>query len=149
MLDQRGVWALVLGVGAVVFGAIALLRAAFTFRRVRKINWVQVEGRVQQAKTRIDPEGVMCAIMSYEYEVDGQTYKSNTISVDGVDGLHYPADLKLVDRYNPGDSLDVFFNRVEPSEACLRPGRYGEVPVLVVVGTVIAVAGVLILWQAS
>ncbi len=90
----------------------------------------------------------MYAVMSYEYEVDGQTYQSSTMSVDGVDGVHYPADLELVDRFDPGDSLDVFFNRAEPSEACLRPGRYGEVPVLIVVGTVIAAVGVFILWQA-
>src|SRR5262245_58812245 len=84
------------------------------------------------------------AVLSYAFEVAGQTWTGNRITVDssGYDLSYLGTAQAKVDQYPVGAPVEVYFDPADPSRSVLQRGVPRAVPIGLALGLCFLVAGV-------
>ncbi|MBN1854603.1 MAG: DUF3592 domain-containing protein [Pirellulales bacterium] len=90
-------------------------------------DWPQVPGRILVSKVESseDSEGgkSYSAAISYGYAVDRYRYTGNRISFSDFASSSYRSAFNIVNRYQKGKEVPVFYNPNHPQRSVLEPGR--------------------------
>jgi hypothetical protein len=135
--------------------ALLLLRAGLRGRRLAAASktWPSTTGKVLssevEARRSSSSHGGYTTsyypVIFYEYQVDGQIQRSNTLVLGGEIGGAVSRAQQKVMAYPPGSSVQVFYNPANPQQATLEQGRSLSgilvwVAVLIIVGLVCTLA---------
>jgi hypothetical protein len=150
----------VLFMGIVLIPLIVFLRAALKANATRR--WPSTEGRVvasaSRAESMLEPGGTHNTVyeprIAYEYNVGGQSYRSQQLSYGAVAGKSDSGWARgMAARYPEGTSVQVFYNPAKPAEAVLeRAGAGGNlllVLIMVVVEVILAGVGLFVMNQIT
>ena len=122
--------------GAVIFPAIGIVIALFSYHaystRMASNTWPTVGGVIVKSEIETHErstsndgsqksETVRYPKIAYEYQIDGQNYKSTRISFSSSSGDAQ----QIVARYPQGQSVQVYYNPDHPQRAVLVPGGFG------------------------
>ena len=94
------------------------------FRSVGQNAWNKTRGTVTLSRVEPAKPGSQQRtqyLFAYEYQVKGKTYRSSRYSFGSVGG----GQSLGVKRYNPGDTVTVYYNPQSPSSAILLKRRPG------------------------
>ena len=64
--------------------------------------------------------------VSYQYEVEGKTYKSDRLSYYDTYRVSKRRSRNITNRYQVGRSIPVYYSAVDPSVSVLKPGISGS-----------------------
>ncbi len=134
---------LLIGIGILVY-------AVFQSRRVEASRtWPSTAGRLLDTKVRMHTSSSGGATrpgtthrrktsyyleVEYEYTVDGQSYRNDTITLGATVGGDKASQNRLADALRRADPLLVYYDPDSPAVATLRPGESSAVIVLYIVG---------------
>ena len=143
-------WVLLIPFTLLVIGLYWALTEVHRIRQATaSLKWPQVQGRVLtagvhlgSASTRVRDEG---ADITYEYEVNGQTYKSRQLDFTGIFGASATRIAEALVRYEPGKKVTVRYDPTNPANAVLTSEIDWRVFVRICVALALIVAGVLLL----
>jgi len=93
------------------------------------LNWPSVPGKIKSSRihyTSSYSKSSPSPWVEYAYEVDGKTYKSMTISPDGMLTNDQQQAENIVARYPKGTDVSVYYNPSNPSKACLEKKPLGQ-----------------------
>jgi hypothetical protein len=98
----------------------------------RESKWRQVLGVITKSEVELVRENYR-PIVEYTYEVDGITYKGDTIA-KGLITFNWsgPAN-RMVNRFPVGAQVTVYVDRKNPRHAVLQPGIDKKLPIFLVV----------------
>jgi hypothetical protein len=138
---NEGHAAIIIGTVAFIYGLYCLFRM-FAFRK-----WESTEGKILSSSKSTRRENFQKfedAEITYEYEVNGKTYRSSVIKASGdMSGdakKKEASDVdKLIAKYPAGSTATVYYNPSIPKMACLEQGG-GEAMFICLVFGPIAVA---------
>jgi hypothetical protein len=92
------------------------------------LNWPSVQGKIKSSRihyrssySKAEPT----PWVEYTYDVGGKTYKSMTISPDGMQTNNQQQAEEIVARYPKGADISVYYNPSNPSKACLEKKPLG------------------------
>lgn len=75
----------------------------------------EIKGELGSSRYYFEP------LIFYEYTVEGKRYENNIYSVAFT--THYKSKVKkILSRYKPGRTIDIYFNPKDPSESVLMTG---------------------------
>ena len=93
------------------------------------LNWPSVQGKIKSSRvhyTSIYSKNDPTPWVEYTYDVDGKTYKSMSISPDGMVTNDQQQAENIVARYPKGADVTVYYNPSNPSKACLEKKPVGQ-----------------------
>jgi hypothetical protein len=119
-------------------------------------RWPSTTGRILTAQVTshrsLNSSGTYTTIykpqMQYEYTAEGQRYQSSQLSYSMVDGMSAESWAEgIVDRYQPGSSVEVYYNPAKPDDAVLEHsgGGLGRLLVLILGGVELILVVILVL----
>lgn len=120
----RGFIAICAGYGAGVWFTIRALRQRAAIYRAR--DWLSTRGRILESTLYKDPNrrGTHFRVR-YEFHV-GERIESSTARLAGDWFWNNTQQAAFVDRYQPGDEVEVFYDPRDPKRNCLdRTDRSG------------------------
>ena len=117
-------WLVLIPLALLVIGIYWALTEVHRIRQATaSLKWPQVEGRVLSAgvhlgsaSTRVRDEG---ADITYEYEVNGRTYKSRQLDFTGIFGASASRIAEALVRYEAGRKVTVRYDPTNPANAVL------------------------------
>jgi hypothetical protein len=87
------------------------------------LNWPSTQGKIKSSRihyhssySKSDPT----PWVEYSYDVNGKTYKSMSISPDGMLTNNQQQAEDFIARYPKGTDVTVYYNPGNPSKACLE-----------------------------
>ena len=142
-------WALIslfLVVGAVFTGfGIHGLALGFASR-----SWPSTEGQITQSKVERRTSGIgepirlsspaYFAVVTYEFTVDGATYKADRVASADIGGGEAHAR-RIAERYPKGSSVRVYYKPENPSKCLLEPGFQGQAFIFPSIGLFVLLLG--------
>jgi hypothetical protein len=136
--------------------AVAAGVAGKALIRSRSFNraawWPSARGRILESVLYQDAarKGATHFRVRYEFKVDGQQIEGSTPRLCGDWFWNNQQQAAFVDRFQPGQEVEVFYDPLKPATNCLdRADRSGLAALWVLAGGTFAVASVLvwILWR--
>lgn len=127
-------WIAILVASIIVAGSLGLFAWAWTAYRDgrRSLGWPSVSGQVTSSSvsletTQADSDSRLVSTyypsVSYDYRVDGQSFKGSRIGVGGTEGFSRKEDAEAVaGRYPIGSKVDVYCDPANPGYAVLVRG---------------------------
>jgi hypothetical protein len=145
-MDRKGVGSIV--VLLVVCGFLGAIGVAPTVSHHTAVQENQpTEATVQSTdidvKTDDDGDKSYSPVVTYEYTVDGQTYTEDNVFPGGFqryDGSRSWA-ANVVDQYEPGDQVTVYYRPGAPSHAYLRNDGLPDSMYIGVIAVLVAIGG--------
>ena len=137
--------------GAIGLIGIALLVFGWSQRKKGSStqNWPATTGTILSAslnqQSRRNQQGyhdiTYAPVVEYTYDVNGQTYRSDTISSGWVTSYSLDMAQKKLSSYQPGSTIAVHYNPGNPAEAVLET-KSASGNVFVLAGSIILVFGI-------
>ncbi len=107
-------------------------------------KWPSVEGRV--VYSRLTRRGKhLNAEIEYTYEVDGQKFSNDKITVESLIHLNTRSAKKLARMYRSGQTVPVYYDPKKHSRSVLKPGPGIEITVILAVSIFLYIFGLLAL----
>jgi len=143
-LKDRLWWLLpIIGIGVGIIGLG--IGSANVWHSLKCKNWPHTDGVIRAAKIERERSRRYHVRVSYNYEVRGVPYTSTRIVFGVYVGAKDHAQ-NLVDRYSPGQRVQVFYSPTHPEDAVLEPGIFGGTwTELGVGGGFLTISGVLLI----
>ncbi len=140
---NEGHAAIIIGTVAFMYGLYCLFRM-FAFRK-----WESTGGTVltsYKTARRENFQKFEDAEITYEYEVNGKTYRSSVIKasgdMSGDTNKKGASDVdKLIEKYPAGSSVTVYYNPSMPKMACLEQGGGEAMFICLVFGPLAVLVG--------
>jgi hypothetical protein len=108
-------------------------------------HWPTVQGNVISSSLNISNSNYRADVI-YEYEVDGGRYTGNVVSVGAI-GWNTPGPAqRTVDRYRPGNEVQVYYRPQRPDDSILEPGIPMTAMVYPLAAVLCAGLGTMVLW---
>jgi hypothetical protein len=141
----------------VIFGIIGVIAFWYGRRAIKKnlaaLEWPTVMGKIIGAELdsyiKTDDDGdqttMYTPLITYEYEVEGQTYTSTQVRVMGFAATNMQSvSSKKLEAYPVGDAVEVHYNPFKPEDALLEidPKKF-NVPMIIGI-----VCGLVVLYAA-
>lgn len=132
-----------------VFGLLGVIFVIVALRARQKAktsqSWPAAQGSIESATLRehsnADPEGSSFTyyepIIQYRYMVMGQQYSGQKVGY-GASKVGRSQAQKIIDRYTPGASVQVYYNPQNPQEAVLETQASGS-KIFLIVGVIFVV----------
>jgi hypothetical protein len=120
----KGYIAICVGYGAGVWFSIKALRHNAAFARAT--DWLSTRGRILESTLYKEPGGKTTHFrVRYEFHV-GERIESDTARLAGGWFWNNKQQAAFVERYKPGDEVEVFYDPRDPKQNCLdRTDRSG------------------------
>lgn len=139
----------VIGLFLVYTGAERIL----TQRRALE-RYVPVEATVEDTdmsiRGREGPSQTYKPEITYEYEYDGESYRSKTVYPGGnYDSRDEVGVRRLVDNHNVGDTVEAFVDPDDPENSYLVEGELRTARLFVGAGILLVVVALGLVWYAS
>lgn len=137
---------LAVGLGLVITG-ISNIKSAR-----ESMTWPATKGVILKSEvktSRSDDSTTYGADISYEYQVNKQTYTGNKVTFGDVSTSKRSRAEKIVDRFPVEKTVDVFYNPEDPKSSVLEPGLNGGIWLLPGVGSVFLIIPLIILIAAE
>lgn len=117
---------------SVLLGALAIMLGAEAYQQYRRAaraeRWPTVGGRVTSAELvegpmlgRIARRTSHRAAIAYAYDVAGRTWSGTRVFFGDNAFVTGEAPYQRVEQYEPGSSVQVYYNPEDPSDAVLEP----------------------------
>jgi len=87
------------------------------------------------------------AEVSYQYTAEGRSYTSDRVSFGQYGSSDRDHAQDIVNRYQSGETVQVFYKFDDPSVAVLEPGIGFGVWIFTIVGVIFSVLGVVMFWK--
>lgn len=129
---------LIVGAAVLFFGLRSLQRAKASS------DWPSVSGIVVSSEVdsnRGDDGTTYSAEILYDFEVDGITYSSNRVGYGDYGSSNPSGARRMVNRYQEGSEVDVFYMPENPEESVLEAGVHSRTYFLPAFGLVFFLAG--------
>lgn len=135
----------------VVIGACVLIWGYGSYNKSQKAkSWPTAEGTIissdvelarSHASGRRRSRRTYRAEVMFEYNVDGKTYTSNRVVMEGFSSSKRSYAEKVVERYPEGEAVTVYYDPTDPTMAVLEPGKVGGAFIPFVVGGMFVIVG--------
>ncbi len=132
---------IILGLAAIAFGITLAIKG------MRTEHWPITNGKIESAnlKEQSSRNGpTYSAEVTYRYQVNGDSYTGNKISVGALSSSDEYARA-ILNRYPVGAPVSVHYSPGDPADAVLETGIHGGTWLCFGVGTVFTLAGVMFL----
>ena len=110
-------------------------------------SWPSTEGQITQSKvehrtsgTGKDRSSAYYAVVTYEFTVDGATYKADRVASADI-GREKAHARRIVERYPKGSSVSVYYMPENPSKCLLEPGFQGQAFIFPSIGLFVLLLG--------
>ena len=111
--------------------------------------WREVTGTILKSEVRFDWEDYL-PVVEYQYEVDGVSYRGNTIVIGPLIQFNWkgPAT-RVIERFPVGASVTVYVDPTNPRRAVLQPSVDRNLPLFLITFGIFALIVVAILLRAG
>ena len=120
----------------------------FVYSAWQSRSWPTVEGQITDSKVErersigdADEDAQYKAVVKYSFTLNGQEYTGERVAF-GIGTSNRSADArKIVNQYPSGQTVEIHYNPIDPSEAVLETDVGGFAIIALIVGAIIFLVG--------
>ena len=113
-----------------------------------KARWREVTGTILKSEVKFDWEDYR-PVVEYQYEVDGVSYRGDTIVVGPLVQFNWKGPAaRVIERFPIGASVTVYVDAANPRRASLQPGVDRNLPLFLITIGIVALIFLALLLRA-